>query len=352
MFEQILFGNTIQNYLWFSFYVALGVIVSFVVIFIIKTIFLKITQLTRNKIDDIIVKILSKPMPIRMLIILIFFNIGFKYLVVSNWLNVFVKQATFIVLVLAITLFLIKFFIGLIEEYLEENQKFLKTKNKDQLIPFLKSMIKIILFTLAFLAILSNFGYNVTALLAGLGIGGIAIAFAAKDILENFISGITIFIEKPFKIGDYLKTSEGTGTIEQIGIRSTKIRTPDNTVIILPNRLLSTNSVENISSRRARRENYILALVYETPLKKIETAKKIIQKILDKNEKIEKNTTIISFETFGDYSLNIRVIYWIKAPTYAEYLAIKNDINLEIKEKFEKEGIEFAQPVKVVKMKK
>lgn len=352
MLEQIVFGNTIKNYIWFLFYIFLGIIVSRVTIFVIKNIFIRLTKLTKNKIDDIIVKILSRPFPIKLVISIIFFNIGMDYLTVSSGFEEVIKQFTFIVIAISITLFLIKFFVGLIEEYLEDDTNFLKTKNKEQLITFLKSLTKIVFSTFAILAILTNMGYNVTALLAGLGIGGIAIAFAAKDILENFISGVTIYIEKPFNIGDYLKTSEGTGTIEQIGIRSTKIRTPDNTVIILPNRLLSTNSVENISLRRARRENYIISLVYETPVKKIKLAKKIIKTILDKNEKVEKNTIIISFEEFGQYSLNLRIIYWIMAPTYAEFLEIKNALNIEIKERFEKEGIEFAQPVNVVKMRK
>src|SRR5574343_144223 len=246
MLEQIIFGKTVKNYLWFLFFIGLGIVVGWIVVFVIKNVFIALTKATKNRIDDIIAKILSRPMPIKLIIFVIFFNIGFKYLAVSQGLTDFVKETTFVVIVIAIVLFLIKFCIGLIEEYLEEYTKQSESKYDDQLIPLLKSLVKIIFFIVAILVILSNFGYNVTALLAGLGIGGIAIAFAAKDILENLISGVTIFVEKPFKMGDVLKTSEGTGTVEEIGIRSTKIRTFDNTVVVIPNRLLSTNSVENI----------------------------------------------------------------------------------------------------------
>lgn len=352
MLEQIIFGNTIMNWILFIFFIFLGFFVSWLTIFIIKNIFIKLTKFTKNKIDDIIAKILSKPMPIKVIIILIFFTIGFKYLNTSLALQNFVKQATFIVVVLAITLFFIKFFIGIIEEYLEKYAKRSDSKYDDQLIPLLKSLVKIVLLTFAILIILSNLGYDVTALLAGLGIGGIAIAFAAKDILENLISGVTIFIEKPFKMGDTLKTSEGLGSVEEIGIRSTKIRTFDNTVIVIPNRLLSTNAVENISKRRARKENYTLGLTYDTSVTKLEQAKKIVTTILKKNKNVEQDTIVVGFESFGDYSLNIRIIYWIKASDYSEYIKIKNNINLTIKKEFEKEKIDFALPTQTIEIKK
>lgn len=352
MLEKVILGNTIRNYLWFLFYIFAGIVTSWVTIFIIKNIFIKLTKYTKNKIDDIIAKILSKPMPIKLIILIIFVNIGFRCLETTPTIAKIIDKATFIAVVLAITLFLIKFFIGLIEVYLEPKAKKTDSKYDDQVIPVLKSITKIILFTSAFLIVLSNLGYNVTALLAGLGIGGIAIAFAAKDILENFISGITIFIEKPFKVGDFLNTSEGLGTVEEIGIRSTKIRTADNTIIVLPNRLLSTNSVENISVRRARRENFLINLVYGTSEKKIQKAQEIIKKTLVDNKAVEKDSIIMGFESFGDFSLNIRVIYWIKEDDYSEYINIKNKINSTIKKEFEKEKIEFAYPTQTVNLKK
>ncbi|MDD3244643.1 MAG: mechanosensitive ion channel family protein [Candidatus ainarchaeum sp.] len=350
--EQIIFGNTIRNWTWFFVFIVFGVLVSWSIIFIIKNIFIKLTKITKNKIDDIVAKILSKPMPLKIIIVMIFFNIGFKFLNTSLGLKNFVKQATFVVVVLAIALFLIKFFIGLIEEYLEEYAKKSDSKYDDQLIPLLKSLVKIVFFLFAILVILSNLGYDVTALLAGLGIGGIAIAFAAKDILENLISGVTIFVEKPFKMGDTLKTSEGVGSVEEIGIRSTKIRTFDNTVVVIPNRLLSTNSVENISSRRARRENYTVGLTYNTSVTKIEKAQEIVKKILNKNKNVEQDTIVVGFESFGDYSLNIRIIYWIISLDYNEYVNTKNNINLTIKKEFEKEKIDFAFPTQTIEIKK
>lgn len=259
---------------------------------------------------------------------------------------------SFIVYVFAITLFLIKFCIGIIEQYLEAYASKTESKYDDQLIPLLKSLIKIIWTVIAILLVLSNLGYNINALIAGLGIGGAALALASKDIVENFLYGIVIFVEKPFKLGDLLKTSDGLGTVLEIGIRSTRIMTFDNTIIVVPNRNLSSLAVENISKRNARKDNFTIGLVYSTSIKKLDKAKKIVANILKSNKFIEKDTFLVSFESFGDFSLNLRVIYWIPEENYAKYLEIKNNINISIKKEFEKEKIEFAFPSQTVYLSK
>lgn len=348
MTDTILFGNTLNNFFWFFFFIALGFIVSWIIILLSRHFFIKFTKYTKTKIDDIIAKILSKPLPFKLLLITIFFNIGFNYLVVSAWWTNFIKHASFLIYVLAVTLFIIKFFIGLIDEYFAPYAKKTESKYDDQLIPLLKSLIKIVFFIIAVLLVLSNFGYNISALLAGLGIGGLAVALASKDIFENFLSGVVIFVEKPFKMGDVLKTSDGLGSVEEIGIRSTKIRTFDNTLVVVPNRNLSSNAVENISSRRARREFFTIGVTYSTSLKKMEKAKQIILKILKTNKSVEENTFLVSFESFGEFSLNIRVLYWIVERDYFKYLEIKDKINMSIKKEFEKEKIDFAFPTQTI----
>jgi MscS family membrane protein len=352
MADFILFGNTLNNYFWFLFFIALGFIVGWIVVYFSKNIFVKLTKYTKTKIDDIIAKILAKPLPFKIVIITIFFNIGFKYLIVSQWWTNFIKQASFLVYVFAITLFLIKFCIGIIEEYLESYAQKTDSKYDDQLIPLLKSLIRIILFIIAILVVLSNLGYNISALLAGLGIGGLAIAMASKDIVENFLAGIVIFVEKPFKMGDILKTSDGLGVVEEIGIRSTRVRTFDGTIVVVPNRILSSNAVENITERPTRKENFVIGLTYGTSVSKMKKAKEIVAKILEKKKDVIAETKFIAFESFGDFSLNIRVVYYVKELDYAKYLDIKDQVNIEIKKQFEKEKLDFAFPTQTIHVKK
>ncbi|MDD3178121.1 MAG: mechanosensitive ion channel family protein [Candidatus ainarchaeum sp.] len=349
--EYIFLGNTIKAYLIFIIFIFLGFIISKIFVFLTLNIFKKISKITKNKLDDIIINILSKPMPFKIIIIIIFFNIGFKYLNVLTWISEFIRIGSFLLYVLGFSLFLIKFLLGLIKEYFEKIARKTDSKLDDQLIPLLKGLSKVIVFTISVLIVLKYFGYNISALLAGLGIGGLAIAFAAKDILENFLSGIIIFTEKPFQIDDIIKTSDGFGTIEEVGIRSSKIRTFDGTLINLPNSHLTTKAVENISKRPTRKEVVKLGLTYDTSVSKLEKAKKIITNILTKEKRISE-IFYVTFESFGEFSLNISVIYYISFVDYAIYLETIDSVNMQIKKEFEKAKIDFAYPTQTIELKK
>lgn len=351
MFDIVFWGNSLGNYFWFLFFILVGYFASWLLIFLSKNFFIKISKHTKNRIDNIFAKILSRPLPFRLIILTIFFNIGFRYLTVSDWWTNFVSNVSLLLYILGATLFIIRFLTGLIDEYLVDHIES-TSKFDDQLIPLMKTLINIFCFAIAVLLVLSNLGYNISALLAGLGIGGLAIAMASKDIVENFLSGIVIFVEKPFKSGDVLKTSDGLGSVEEIGIRSTRIRTFDNTIVVVPNKHMSSNAVENISKRRARREFFTIGVVYSTSVTKIEKAKKIILNILSKNKSVERDTFKVSFESFGDFSLNLRVMYWITEANYFDFLDVKDKINSTIKKEFEKEKIEFAFPTQTIELKK
>jgi len=346
-----IFGNTLKQYILFILMILIGFILTKVMVWVTKYILLHLAKKTKNKLDDIVVSILERPRPFQLIIVTIFFNIGFNYLVVSDGLGNIVTKASFVIYVLGISLFIIKFILGLIREYIEVYASKTDSKYDDQIIPLLKTLTKIVIFIFAILIILANFGYNISVLIAGLGIGGIAIAFAAKDMLENFISGIMIFSEKPFKVGDLVKTTEVNGTVEEIGIRSTRIRTFDNTLIVVPNSKLSMQAIENYTARNIRRVVMRLGLVYDTSTAKLEKSKKIIKDIL-KNTKKVTDTQYITFDKFNDYSLDIEIIYYVEEMDYGKYLSIKDKINFEIKKQFEKERINFAYPTQTIITKK
>ncbi len=349
--DYILWGNELSKYLWFVIFIIIGFIISWIIVFISRKVLFKFAKRTKNKIDDILSEILSKPLPFQLIIVTIFFNIGFKLLTVSGWWVNFISKLSLLIYVFGITLFVIKFLLGLIKEYFEVYAAKTKSKYDDQLIPLLKTAIRLVVWAIAILLILSNFGYNISALLAGLGIGGLAIAMASKDIVENFLSGIVIFVEKPFKIGDIVKTSEGTGIIHEVGIRSTKVKTFDGTIVIVPNNKISNNAVENISVRKTRKESFTIGVTYDTSSAKLSRAKKIINDILKANKAVD-NTFYITFKSFGDFSLHIKVIYYITELDYNKYLNVIDMINTDIKKQFEKEKIEMAFPTQTIELKK
>jgi MscS family membrane protein len=344
-------GNTLRNWLFFLLFVFIGFFISRVFLIVSKTSLTKLSNKTKSKFDDIVVNIMTKPLPFVLLIIVIFVDIGLDQLTInSTFLNIF-SNILFLLYVFCISWFVAKLLLGIIEEYITKLAKKTKTKADDQLVPILKTLSQILVIIFAGLIVLSHFGQDVGALVAGLGIGGLAVALAAKDALANLISGVVLFTEKHFNIGDVFKINNESGVIKEIGLRSTKIQKFDGTLMIIPNTSITNTSIENISFRKSRREDFTLALTYDTTVAKLNKGKKIIKDILSKNKDVSPDF-YIRFEEFADFSLNIKVTYYITELDWGKYLIIKDNINTNIKKEFEKAKIDFAFPTQTIELKK
>jgi MscS family membrane protein len=191
------------------------------------------------------------------------------------------------------------------------------------------------------------FKINVLTLIAGLGIGGIAVALAAKDSLENLFGSFTIFIDKPFVVGDLVKIDGIEGNIEKVGFRSTQIRSVNMSIITLPNKKMIDGALENLTLRNFRRIKFSIGLNYETPAP---TLKKVVEEI---NDLLKTNTnynedSIAIFEEFGEFSMNIMVVYFLEMMEYNEYLQRKEKINFAIADIVSKNGASFIHPGRAV----
>jgi small-conductance mechanosensitive channel len=188
-------------------------------------------------------------------------------------------------------------------------------------------------------------GKPLSALLAGLGIGGLAVALAAQDTLKNFFGSIMIMLDKPFTVGQRIMAGGHDGTVEEIGFRSTRVRTLTGHLVTVPNEKLAADSVENIGRRPSIRRLANITITYDTPLNKVKKAVEIIREILDNHEGMDPEfPPRVYFNEFNDTSLNIIMIYWYFPPDYWAYLEFNERVNLEIMRRFEEEGIEFAFP--------
>jgi small-conductance mechanosensitive channel len=188
-------------------------------------------------------------------------------------------------------------------------------------------------------------GKPLSALLAGLGIGGLAVALAAQDTLKNFFGSIMIMLDKPFSVGQRIVAGGHDGTVEEIGFRSTRVRTLTGNLVTVPNEKLATDSIENIGRRPSIRRLANITITYDTPLKKVKKAVEIIREILDNHEGMDPEfPPRVYFNEFNDASLNIIMIYWYFPPDYWAYLEFNQRVNIEIMQRFEEEGIEFAFP--------
>lgn len=222
-----------------------------------------------------------------------------------------------------------------------------KDKARLQMLPLLKDVLTVTLWIISFFMVLGAvFHVNVAALIAGLGIGGIAIAFAAKESLENLLASFMVMLDKPFAIGDWIKIDNVEGTIEKVGFRSSRIRSFDRSLIILPNRKLIEGSLENLSERGTRRVKFTIGAVYGISK---ENLRQIIKEVRDciQNTPHIVDEPIVYVDNFGDSSVNILVIYYVEVGDDVDFFGTKEQINLAVYEIMYRLGTGFAFPTQV-----
>jgi small-conductance mechanosensitive channel len=207
-------------------------------------------------------------------------------------------------------------------------------------------IIKILVWILGIVFLMDNFGYDVTAFVTGLGIGGIAIALAAQNILGDLFNYFVIFFDKPFEVGDFIIIDDKRGTVEAIGIKTSRIRSLTGEELVFANSDLSTSRIHNYKRMARRRVLFTLGVTYQTSLENLRVIPEIIQNIITSQEDTEFDRA--HFYKYGDFSLDIEVVYYVLSTEYNKYMDIQQSINLKIFEEFAGRGIEFAYPTQTV----
>ncbi|MFH1650164.1 MAG: mechanosensitive ion channel family protein [Candidatus Woesearchaeota archaeon] len=221
---------------------------------------------------------------------------------------------------------------------------------KDPIVNVLSLFVKGILWAVGVVWLLANMGFNVASLLAGLGIGGLAIAFALQKVLEDIFASFSIYFDKPFEIGDYIVIGTDMGTVEKIGIKTTRIRTLQGQQLVVSNRELTESRVNNFKKMDRRRIVWNFGVEYSTPVQKLEKILKIVDDIFKKNKMATLDR--VHFKEFGDFSLNFEVVYFVESKEYKKYMDTQQDVNFELARRFQKEKIEFAFPTQTIHVKK
>jgi small-conductance mechanosensitive channel len=206
--------------------------------------------------------------------------------------------------------------------------------------------VKSLIWVLAVIILLDNLGYKVSTLIAGLGIGGIAVAIAAQALLKDFFSYFSIVFDRPFKIGDFIVIGDFMGTVEYIGIKTTRIRSLGGEQVIFSNTDLTDSRVRNYRLMEKRRVLFRIGVTYQTSLSQLKEIPEIIEDII-------KDTKDAAFDrahffSYGDFSLIFEIVYFVLNSDYNKYMDIQQEINFAIKEEFERKGIEFAYPTQTL----
>lgn len=220
-------------------------------------------------------------------------------------------------------------------------------RERQQILPLLKDVLKVVVWAFGILSVMGVvFHVNVAALVAGLGVGGIAIAFAAKESLENLLASFMVMIDKPFTIGDWIKINGVEGNIEKVGFRSTRIRTFDKSIISIPNRKLIDENLENFSERGMRRVLFSVGAVYGLSKTSLEATMTAIRNVILKTDGTA-GTPIVQLESFGDSSVNIQVIYFISVNAEVDFGKVRQQVYFGVYEAMYEHAKGFAYPTQL-----
>lgn len=335
-FTALYLGNSVLNYAK-----AVGLFIVLLIVFkVIQYIILKrlgkLAEKTKTDIDDTLIEITKSLKPPFYWFLAFFFAI--KFLTIG----MLATQVINGILVVWVVYQIIKAVQILLNYIL--NKKFAKEDDQGSkaAIVYVNMIAKFLLWAIGLLLILSNLGVDITSLIAGLGIGGVAVAFALQNILSDLFSSFAIYFDKPFQIGDFIVAGAHSGTVEKIGIKTTRIRALQGEEIVISNNELTGARVQNFKKMQKRRVVSTFGILYETPVEKIKNIKQIVKNIFNNLENAELDR--VHFKQLGDFSLNFEVVYHITTGDYNIFMNMQEEFNFALMETFEKEGIEFAYP--------
>jgi small-conductance mechanosensitive channel len=339
-------GNDIGSYLK-----ALVVVVSgFLVLWVVKVIVLRRlsrwAKATATRYDDLIVLCLEKY--VFPLFYFGVFSIGFKTLTLNPSIEKGFSSLTHILITfvgISLVSSVIKFV--LTEILSKSKDKSLSTEGRlDALMP----AITVIIWVVGILFLLDNLGFKISAIMAGLGIGGVAVALAASAVFADLFAYFVILFDQPFVLGDFIIVGDFQGTVERIGIKTTRIRSIGGELAVFPNKDLTDSRLRNFKVMNQRRIVFKLGVTYDTSLAKLESLPDMIKKIIENTPTTRFDRA--HFSAFGDFSLVIEVAYFVLSSDYNVYMDLQQKINFQIKKEFESRGIEFAFPTQTLILQK
>ncbi len=281
---------------------------------------------------------------------IVIFAVGLAFLssvsLPERWLT-FLQRVCVLGIGVEITIIVSRVFEVAFREYWYHKAPDRDEKFHDGFVKSVWGVLRLFLWIVAFFIILDNIGVKINTILAGLGIGGIAVAFAAQSVLGDLFAFISIFLDKPFEVGDFLVIdAENKGTVEYIGLRSTRIRSISGELLIVPNRELTSIRLHNYRHMERRRVVLKFGVVYETPLEKLKEIPLLIKEIID----VQPQATFdrCHFDNLGDYSLDFECVYYVESNEFMVHMDVKQAILQRMMEVFREKGIEFAYPTQVL----
>jgi len=339
-----LLGNPVWQYLASLIYIILAFYSSKLLDYLVQTQLRRWANRTQLKLNDLLVDLLRGPVKVIAFVVLL--HVGLRVFEWPEWEAGLISKGLKIIVGYSLTYLALKLVdlgMGFWQQRLDATHAGLLDV---QLIPVLRKTFKIFVVVVAVLVVAQNLEMNVTGLLASLSIGGLAVGLAAQDTLSNLFGAVAIFADKPFRVGDQIQLDSIAGSVESIGLRSTRVRNAEGSLVTIPNKNMAAANIINISRRPGIRTVMNLGLTYDTPAPKIERAIAIIQEIFRRHPKT--GDLVVTFNKFDSSALNIQVSHLWNSTNFNEYSQGLQKLNLELKRRFDEEQISFAFPSQTV----
>jgi MscS family membrane protein len=344
--NYIIFENEVWRWAAYLGIALASIMLSKTIFYVFKFVIQQFTKRTKSIADDLVMDAVQRPVSLAILFSGIFFGL---YLLSHEGLPIAkyeIGQNIYLSILSLLGIYVIARLYGdLLMHYLKPIVEKTETKLDDQLLPIAIKGGRFVIWAIGFMIAASTVGIDVSSLIAGLGIGGLALAMAAKDTVANVFGGASIFADKPFQMGDLITVKGHTGRVEEIGIRTTRIRTYEDTIFMLPNAVVADSPIENLSARRKRKRNFTIGLTYDTTYEQMQEAKKLVHEILKEVGGLEDDP-VVRFDEFGDFALVLRIVYWVTDPS--EYFDKLVQVNELILKKFPAAGLDMAFPTQTV----
>ncbi|MDO1448287.1 mechanosensitive ion channel family protein [Rhodocytophaga aerolata] len=351
--NQRFWDNRLENILWCIGLLVLGLLLRRILsVFLGNLLFKLVKKETENLPLTDFLKLVRRP--VQMFVTLVLVYTAFSFLKFpAEWhlapikqfgLRRFLLKSYQLLMIIALTWTVINFINFFMLVWARRASRTGSGIN-EQLIPFLKEVMKVFLVIFGFfLALGVVFNLDIASIIAGLGIGGLAVALAAKESLENLFASFTIFLDKPFVIGDTVHVGNIQGTVEKVGFRSTRIRTLDKSSLTLPNKMMVDQALDNLTQRRFRRAKFTINLSYNTPANTIKAICEDIRLTIASNDWTKSEPAQVRFSEFGESSLTILIVFFVEAVDWSDYNRIREEINFSIMQIVPAHRASFALP--------
>lgn len=343
MLQTIFLNNTIEHWLIGLGWAIGGIIAAKVLYKVAGKMLRHLTSKTKTNLDDLIVDKVEEPLVMAIALLAIWK--GYSVLTFGEGADELVRSAINVAYALNITWGIARLLDAIILNFFMPFTLKKESVMMDQFAPILRKGLRSGVWVMGIIMAMNNAGFDVGALLAGVGIGGLALAMAAKDFVSNIFGGVTVFIDKPFKVGDRIQIAGYDGMVEEVGIRSTRIRTLAGRLVVVPNFKFSDSILENVTIEPARKNTVQLGLTYDTSPEQIQQAIEILRQIIAESSMLEPKS-VVWFDSFGDFSLNVKLIYYVNKTGH--WADTPGAVNLEILKRFNAAGLDFAFPTQTI----